>query len=100
MMVSAWRSDSLSAIISAMCLVVCSASLSQAERLPLRTYTTQDGLGSDLVRHVLQDSHGYIWLGTRAGISRFDGYGFVNYRIPAKEGNASVRDLIEARSGV
>jgi ligand-binding sensor domain-containing protein len=90
----------LPTIISTVCLLACVVGLSKAERLPLRAYTTQDGLGSDLVRRVLQDSRGYIWFGTRAGISRFDGYTFVNYRIPVKDGSASVRDLLETRTGV
>ena len=49
-----------------------------AEQLPLKTYTTADGLASDLVRCILSDSQGFLWLGTADGISRFDGYVFTN----------------------
>src|SRR5207253_4513200 len=33
---------------------------SRAERLPIRAYTTEDGLGSDSVFRIIQDSHGYL----------------------------------------
>jgi signal transduction histidine kinase/ligand-binding sensor domain-containing protein len=50
-----------------------------AERLPIKTYTTEDGLIRNLVRQIMQDSNGYIWLVTPSGLSRFDGYEFKNF---------------------
>ena len=44
-----------------------------------RHYTTDDGLASPEVYHVLQDKKGYIWIATDNGVSRFDGYDFRNY---------------------
>lgn len=41
--------------------------------------TTKNGLPSNEVYHVLQDSKGYIWFATNYGVSRYDGYNFVNY---------------------
>lgn len=52
-----------------------------AERLPMRLYTTEDGLWSDILNYMMRDSRGFIWLCTRDGLSRFDGYRFTNYRI-------------------
>ena len=46
------------------------------ERLPIRTYTTTDGLGSSAVLHILSDSRGFLWFATRNGLSRFDGSQF------------------------
>jgi ligand-binding sensor domain-containing protein len=40
-----------------------------------------DGLPSNEVYHSLQDSKGYLWFATDNGVSRFDGYDFVNYSI-------------------
>jgi ligand-binding sensor domain-containing protein/signal transduction histidine kinase len=54
-------------------------SIAYAERLPIKTYTTEDGLIRNLVRQILQDSNGYLWLVTPSGLSRFDGYEFRNY---------------------
>jgi ligand-binding sensor domain-containing protein/signal transduction histidine kinase len=50
-----------------------------AEQLPIRTYTTADGLASDTVYRVVADSRGFLWFCTSDGLSRFDGYGFVSY---------------------
>src|SRR5215831_3664811 len=54
-----------------------------AQRLPLKTYTTADGLWNSAVSYIMRDSHGFLWFCTRDGLSRFDGYRFVNYKIPA-----------------
>ena len=39
-----------------------------------------DKLSSSLINCVVQDRYGFIWVGTDFGLSRFDGYRFVNYR--------------------
>jgi len=49
------------------------------ERLPIKTYTLDEGLPSDRVDSITQDSTGFLWFGTPEGLSRFDGYNFVNY---------------------
>ncbi len=48
-----------------------------AERLPVKLYTSADGLGSTFVDYIMRDSRGFIWLCTRDGLSRFDGAQFV-----------------------
>lgn len=47
-------------------------------------YTINHGLPSNTVYCIIQDNHGFIWLGTDAGLSRFDGVEFRNYGL--KEG--------------
>ncbi len=42
-------------------------------------YTVEDGLPSNTIYAIEQDSLGYIWLGTDKGLSRFDGTEFINY---------------------
>ncbi|MEN8157585.1 MAG: two-component regulator propeller domain-containing protein [Bacteroidota bacterium] len=42
-------------------------------------YTTRDGLPHNYITSVYQDAEGYIWLATRNGVSRFDGYDFKTY---------------------
>lgn len=38
-----------------------------------------DGLPSPIVQALAQDGHGFIWVGTGSGVSRWDGYRFRNY---------------------
>lgn len=42
-------------------------------------YTTEQGLSNNAVFRTLCDSKGFIWFFTWNGISRYDGYRFVNY---------------------
>lgn len=44
-----------------------------------KNYSTKDGLPSNEVYQVIQDSKGYMWFATDFGVSRFDGYNFTNY---------------------
>jgi len=43
-------------------------------------YTINDGLSSNKITALLQDSRGFIWIGTEDGLCRFDGSRFVNFR--------------------
>jgi len=52
-----------------------------AERLPIRVYGASEGLSGDHVRAILQDSQGFLWIATNAGVSRFDGYDFQSYGV-------------------
>ncbi len=47
----------------------------------LRNYTVSDGLPSNTVYDVIEDSIGYIWIATDNGLTRFDGYQFQSYDV-------------------
>lgn len=40
----------------------------------------KDGLPNNLVECLVQDHIGYMWFGTKRGLSRYDGYDFKNYK--------------------
>ncbi|WP_172826787.1 two-component regulator propeller domain-containing protein [Flammeovirga sp. SJP92] len=44
-------------------------------------YTTKQGLPQNDVNCIFQDKKGLIWIGTNDGLSRFDGYEFITYRM-------------------
>lgn len=52
---------------------------SRAERVLFAHYTVENGLASNSVNSVCQDTNGFMWVATRCGISRFDGVNFKNY---------------------
>ncbi len=44
-----------------------------------RTYTEEEGLAPGIVNVITQDQYGYIWIGMRNGLSKFDGRNFTTY---------------------
>lgn len=42
---------------------------------------TDDGLSNSNVKAILKDSYGFLWVGTQAGLNRYDGYGFKTYNV-------------------
>jgi len=66
-------------------------------------FTQEDGLPNNHVQCIYQDSKGWIWIGTSQGLSRFDGYSFVNF-LPNPEDSTSlkgnlVRVITEDKNG-
>ena len=80
-------------------LILVSTARSGAEQLPVRTYTTADGLARDRVYKIVSDPRGYLWFCTYDGLSRFDGYEFVNYTVAHGLPHRQVFDLLITRSG-
>lgn len=72
----------------------------QAERLPIKIYTSADGLGSGFVDSIFRDSRGFMWFATRDGLSRFDGSRFVNYQVGDKGTSPGVENIYETRDGI
>lgn len=44
-----------------------------------RTWQTDEGLPDNLVQTITQTREGYLWIGTRSGLARFDGNRFVTF---------------------
>ncbi|HTM24670.1 MAG TPA: two-component regulator propeller domain-containing protein [Vicinamibacterales bacterium] len=83
--------------ILALGMLGLAASSIEAQHLPVRTYTTADGLAHNLIFRIVRDSRGYLWFCTREGLSRFDGYRFTNYT--GDQGlRGDVTDFVETRS--
>jgi ligand-binding sensor domain-containing protein len=53
----------------------------QAQHYNFINYSTESGLAQSQIRSIAQDKNGYLWLGTLAGLSKYDGKKFVNYSI-------------------
>lgn len=58
-------------------LIIGLNSLSQ--NLTLKHYSISQGLPSSECYTAIKDSKGYLWIGTDAGIVKYDGYGFKTY---------------------
>jgi len=85
---------------SLLVVVLLASTCAAAKRLPVRVYTTSDGLALDGVGCVVQDSGGFLWFCTEEGLSRFDGYAFTNYTTADGLPSNRVFDFLETRNGV
>ena len=56
-----------------------------------RLFNTDNMLSSSFVSHVYQDDDGFIWVSTRNGLNRYDGYNFKVFKrgMPGSEGMSS-----------
>jgi len=45
-----------------------------------KNFSTLDGLANNSIYDISKDPKGYIWFGTSDGLSRYDGYEFVNFK--------------------
>ncbi len=73
-------------------LLCCAQSIGQ----PLvrsRHYSVRDGLSSGVVNTIVQDKTGYLWLGTNLGLTRFDGYHFINFYYDI-EGHRQMKNVV------
>jgi PAS domain S-box-containing protein len=71
-----------------------------AEQLPVRSFTSADGLGSSFINALMRDSRGFLWVCTRDGLSRFDGSRFVTYQIGDKNAPPGIEQILETRKGI
>ncbi|HUB78866.1 MAG TPA: two-component regulator propeller domain-containing protein [Bryobacteraceae bacterium] len=76
------------------------AATASATQLPVHIYTAADGLARNATYCIFADSKGFLWLCTAEGISRFDGYSFVNYGVAEGLPSRSVNAFLETSGGV
>jgi ligand-binding sensor domain-containing protein len=68
----------------------------QNEDYSFKKLGTKEGLSQGHVQCIMQDSKGYIWIGTQEGLNRYDGYNFRVYRNDNKDSTSICGDRIEA----
>ncbi len=75
----------------------------QAPSISFEHITIEDGLSQSTVNCILQDDHGFIWLGTQDGLNRYDGHDFVvdKHRpgVPTSLSNDWIRTLFKDEAG-
>ena len=62
------------------CLAGTGAQAAPARTLRFEHLSVDQGLAQESVLAAAQDSDGFMWFGTQAGLSRFDGYRVITYR--------------------
>ena len=75
----------------------------QNQSLKFEHIGTSEGLSQINVATIIQDSRGFMWIGTRDGINKYDGYSFTTYRHDAQDpqsiSSSMVADMAEDKEG-
>src|ERR1700730_11709611 len=98
------RTASLFSSILILLLVLAFSAFSQKPILKFEHLSTNAGLSQNNVLCVLQDRKGFMWLGTREGLNKYDGYSFTLYKNDPKNENSIsnnyISDMLEDSSGI
>lgn len=55
------------------------SSVAELDKINFNNLSTKDGLTSDLITYIYQDSIGYMWIGTKDGLNQYNGNMVVQY---------------------
>ena len=55
----------------------------QTRQYSFKSFSVTNGLASNVVRRVMQDRDGYIWVATSNGLQRYDGTSFITFKSKA-----------------
>ncbi|MFN8305804.1 MAG: two-component regulator propeller domain-containing protein [Ferruginibacter sp.] len=79
--------------------LLASPILTPAQQYLFKNYTANDGLVANSVRTIIQDRKGFIWIGTREGISKYDGNLFTSFTTANGLSDNLVNDFFESENG-
>ncbi len=80
-------------LLSFSCCVAVSQNI-PVETASFETLTIDDGLSQGMVTGITQDRFGFIWIGTKDGLNRYDGSEFVIYRHDVADKNSLADNFI------
>ena len=69
------------------------------QQLYFDQFSVSEGLAQSTVYKIIQDRNDIFWIGTGAGVSRFDGVEFINYSTENGLADNGVRSICEDRHG-
>ncbi|QEM04511.1 response regulator [Mucilaginibacter rubeus] len=75
-------------------LLITRNGFAQDRNLKFEHIGTREGLSQINVSTIIQDSRGFMWIGTRDGLNRYDGYSFVIYKHSIQDDNSLSSNLI------
>jgi signal transduction histidine kinase/ligand-binding sensor domain-containing protein/DNA-binding response OmpR family regulator len=71
------------------------STFAQQDEITSRHYSMKDGLSNDGAMCLLQDSKGFLWVGTYSGLNKFDGYHFTSYLENPDDPNSLINNHVE-----
>lgn len=82
-----------------LCLTVGGAIPAAQTDFSVRLWQAEDGLPNNIVQALAQTSDGYLWVGTREGLTQFDGDEFHLVDLVVQSAQPSIACLLAARDG-
>jgi len=77
-------------------LFLKSTSFAQQQNFKFEHITTEQGLTSNSISVILQDKQGFLWIGTRNGLNKYNGYDITIYRYDPENPNSLRDNVIES----
>lgn len=77
-------------------LVAKQKSLCQNLNITIEHFGIDDGLSQSLINCIIQDSKGFIWIGTQDGLNKYNGYSFKVFRHEPLDSNSLSSNNIQA----
>ena len=75
-------------------IIINPINIMACEKMKFKNITIEDGLSQASAEVLLQDSNGYIWIGTNDGLNRYNGYDFKTYKKEVGNKNSLVNNYI------
>ena len=82
--------------VAAFFLLLANIVLSQNEGPRFKQLTIEDGLSQSRISAIVQDSKGFIWIGTEDGLNRYDGYEFRIFTFDPKDSTSIANNVIRS----
>lgn len=92
----------LNKILSILLLFTIGIQAQKSKLESSQNFSISNGLAHNGVTSILEDSKGYVWIGTYDGLNRYDGYGFTTFKNSVENDllvNNRIRTLAEDKKG-
>src|SRR5712664_1451399 len=81
-------------------LLLALPALGYGQRYSFKLYARAQGLGNLATLTLMQDSTGYLWVGTQHGLFRYDGDHFLTFDLDQGLPSPRIESLYETQDGV
>ncbi|KAA6439781.1 response regulator [Dyadobacter flavalbus] len=88
------KQNCYSVLFTALLQIISLFAYPQTKPIHFRQISTENGLSDNYTNCVFQDRRGFIWIGTRGGLNRYDGNEFKIFRNNEKNAASISHDLI------